>query len=301
MPGRAAPAAHRRRLRVQQPPRPRPLPGPVRRPGTGCSPRSWAARARSATASAAASTSCATGYLSTGVQGESAAGGRRRRAAPQARRAGRGWRCVYIGDGTWGEGAVYEALNMAALWRLPLLVVVENNGIAQSTPTDRAARRTHRRAGRRRSASTTSRVASTDTAVVRRALRAGARTRVRASGRAVVVEFAHPPRSARTARATTPAAADELAYAQATTGTPRYARRHPDAVRPRSTRGTAHGSRRSSDEVAARPPAAGRTADAAERVGGEPQPGAARAARRRPGVYAARRGHRSTRTAGRSR
>jgi acetoin:2,6-dichlorophenolindophenol oxidoreductase subunit alpha len=42
---------------------------------------------------------------------------------------------VYIGDGTWGEGAVYEALNLAALWRLPLLVVVENNGIAQSTPT----------------------------------------------------------------------------------------------------------------------------------------------------------------------
>lgn len=42
--------------------------------------------------------------------------------------------CVYIGDGTWGQGAVYEALNMAALWRLPLVVVVENNGIAQTTP-----------------------------------------------------------------------------------------------------------------------------------------------------------------------
>ncbi|WP_425567522.1 thiamine pyrophosphate-dependent enzyme [Nonomuraea dietziae] len=34
-------------------------------------------------------------------------------------------------------GAVYEALNLAALWALPLLVVVENNGIAQSTPTDK--------------------------------------------------------------------------------------------------------------------------------------------------------------------
>jgi pyruvate dehydrogenase E1 component alpha subunit len=43
--------------------------------------------------------------------------------------------CTYIGDGTWGEGAVYEALNMAALWRVPLVVVVEHNGIAQSTPT----------------------------------------------------------------------------------------------------------------------------------------------------------------------
>jgi TPP-dependent pyruvate/acetoin dehydrogenase alpha subunit len=44
---------------------------------------------------------------------------------------------AYIGDGTWGEGAVYEALNMAALWSVPLLVVVENNGIAQSTPVEK--------------------------------------------------------------------------------------------------------------------------------------------------------------------
>lgn len=42
---------------------------------------------------------------------------------------------AFVGDGTWGEGSVYEALNMAALWRLPVVVVVENNGIAQSTPT----------------------------------------------------------------------------------------------------------------------------------------------------------------------
>jgi pyruvate dehydrogenase E1 component alpha subunit len=41
----------------------------------------------------------------------------------------------YIGDGTWGEGAVYEALNMASLWQLPVVVAVENNGIAQTTPT----------------------------------------------------------------------------------------------------------------------------------------------------------------------
>jgi TPP-dependent pyruvate/acetoin dehydrogenase alpha subunit len=43
--------------------------------------------------------------------------------------------CVYIGDGTWGEGIVYEALNIMSLWKLPVLVVVENNAIAQSTPT----------------------------------------------------------------------------------------------------------------------------------------------------------------------
>lgn len=73
-------------------------------------------------------------YLSTGVQGESlpvAAG-----VALHLKRHEAGVLALaYIGDGTWGEGAVYEALNMAALWRLPLLVVVENNGIAQSTPT----------------------------------------------------------------------------------------------------------------------------------------------------------------------
>lgn len=41
---------------------------------------------------------------------------------------------VFIGDGTLGEGAVYESLNVAAKWRLPLLIVLENNGYAQSTP-----------------------------------------------------------------------------------------------------------------------------------------------------------------------
>jgi pyruvate dehydrogenase E1 component alpha subunit len=72
-------------------------------------------------------------FLSTGVQGESmpvAVG-----VALHFKRAGQQSAAVaYIGDGTWGEGAVYEALNMAALWQVPLLVVVENNGIAQTTP-----------------------------------------------------------------------------------------------------------------------------------------------------------------------
>lgn len=43
---------------------------------------------------------------------------------------------VFIGDGTLGEGIVYESLNMASLWNLPLLIVVENNHIAQTTPTN---------------------------------------------------------------------------------------------------------------------------------------------------------------------
>jgi acetoin:2,6-dichlorophenolindophenol oxidoreductase subunit alpha len=44
---------------------------------------------------------------------------------------------VFVGDGTWGQGVVYETLNMAQLWCAPLVVVVENNGIAQSTPVER--------------------------------------------------------------------------------------------------------------------------------------------------------------------
>ena len=40
---------------------------------------------------------------------------------------------VFIGDGTLGQGAVYETLNIAAKWELPLLVVCENNLYAQST------------------------------------------------------------------------------------------------------------------------------------------------------------------------
>jgi len=41
---------------------------------------------------------------------------------------------VFVGDGTLGEGALYETLNIISKWELPLLVVLENNGYAQSTP-----------------------------------------------------------------------------------------------------------------------------------------------------------------------
>ncbi|MDY6846444.1 MAG: thiamine pyrophosphate-dependent dehydrogenase E1 component subunit alpha [Chloroflexota bacterium] len=42
----------------------------------------------------------------------------------------------FMGDGTLGEGIVYESLNMIALWDLPILIVLENNHIAQTTPAD---------------------------------------------------------------------------------------------------------------------------------------------------------------------
>lgn len=41
---------------------------------------------------------------------------------------------VFLGDGTMGQGYVYEGLNLASLWDAPLLFVVEDNGIAQTTP-----------------------------------------------------------------------------------------------------------------------------------------------------------------------
>ena len=40
---------------------------------------------------------------------------------------------VFIGDGTLGEGVLYETLNIISKWELPILIVVENNRYAQST------------------------------------------------------------------------------------------------------------------------------------------------------------------------
>jgi 2-oxoisovalerate dehydrogenase E1 component len=40
---------------------------------------------------------------------------------------------VCIGDGTLGAGVVYESMNMASKWSLPLVIVLEDNGYSQST------------------------------------------------------------------------------------------------------------------------------------------------------------------------
>ena len=42
----------------------------------------------------------------------------------------------FLGDGTLGQGAPYEAMNIASLWNLPVLFVVEHNQYAQSTPSN---------------------------------------------------------------------------------------------------------------------------------------------------------------------
>jgi TPP-dependent pyruvate/acetoin dehydrogenase alpha subunit len=44
---------------------------------------------------------------------------------------------VFMGDGTLGEGLVYEAFNLASLWSAPVLFVIENNRWSQSTPVEK--------------------------------------------------------------------------------------------------------------------------------------------------------------------
>lgn len=51
------------------------------------------------------------------------------------RRACQGVVAIMIGDGTLGEGLLYESMNLASVWGAPVLFVVENNGIAQTTYT----------------------------------------------------------------------------------------------------------------------------------------------------------------------
>lgn len=77
---------------------------------------------------------CTPGFMSNGVQGgivPNAAG----IALAKQLDGGVGVSVVFIGDGTLGEGATYETLNLASLWKLPLVVVLEDNGWAQSTPS----------------------------------------------------------------------------------------------------------------------------------------------------------------------
>lgn len=42
--------------------------------------------------------------------------------------------CCVFGDGACGAGSLHETFNVAALWKLPLLMICDNNGYAVSTP-----------------------------------------------------------------------------------------------------------------------------------------------------------------------
>ncbi len=75
---------------------------------------------------------CAHGVFSNGVQGGIMPVSAGLAFAEKLRGSGK-IVLTFIGDGTLGQGAVYETFNIVSKWDLPLLVILENNSYAQST------------------------------------------------------------------------------------------------------------------------------------------------------------------------
>ena len=74
-------------------------------------------------------------FLSNGVQGGGVPIAAGCAQALKLQSNSHGIAVAFIGDGTLGQGVIYETINLAAKWNLPLLIVLEKNGYAQSTNT----------------------------------------------------------------------------------------------------------------------------------------------------------------------
>ena len=76
---------------------------------------------------------CREGFYTNGVQGGVVPEAAGMALAEKYKKTG-AIAVAQLGDGTLGQGVVYEAMNLAALWELPVLFLIEENGYAMTTP-----------------------------------------------------------------------------------------------------------------------------------------------------------------------